>query len=155
MRNWKLPWEGGCRCGRTRFRVTEPPLLASACHCLGCQRMTASAFSLSIAIPDEGFEILSGDPVIGGTHGDDGHHYHCDWCKSWLFTRPDPEVGFVNLRPMMLDEHRWFMPLIEVQTQEKMKWATTPARYSFTAFPPVERYPALTAEYRDRGAGPR
>ena len=31
----KLPWKGGCRCGRIRIAVTEPPLLADlcACHC--------------------------------------------------------------------------------------------------------------------------
>src|SRR3546814_16148897 len=50
MTDWKLPWDGGCRCGRTRFRVSAPPLLAEACHCTGCQRMTASAYSLSLAV---------------------------------------------------------------------------------------------------------
>ena len=43
---WKLPWNGGCRCGAVRLRVTKPPLLAAACHCTGCQSMSASAFSL-------------------------------------------------------------------------------------------------------------
>ena len=32
MDDWKLPWEGGCRCGEVRFRVTAPPLLSAACH---------------------------------------------------------------------------------------------------------------------------
>ncbi len=31
MDDWKLPWEGGCRCGNVRLRVTAPPLLAMAC----------------------------------------------------------------------------------------------------------------------------
>ncbi len=26
-----------------RFQITAPPLLTMACHCTGCQRMTASA----------------------------------------------------------------------------------------------------------------
>jgi hypothetical protein len=34
--DWKLPWDGGCRCGEVRVRVTKPPLLAGACHCTGC-----------------------------------------------------------------------------------------------------------------------
>jgi len=25
--DWKPPWGGGCRCGRVRFKVTQPPLL--------------------------------------------------------------------------------------------------------------------------------
>jgi len=28
--DWKLPWEGGRRCGEVRFRVTTPPLLVNA-----------------------------------------------------------------------------------------------------------------------------
>ena len=30
MDDWKLPWEGGCRCGEVRFRVTSPPFLSGA-----------------------------------------------------------------------------------------------------------------------------
>ena len=26
MRDWKLPWDGGCRCGKVRFRVSAEPL---------------------------------------------------------------------------------------------------------------------------------
>ena len=69
MDDWKLPWEGGCRCGRVRLRVTEPPLLASACHCTGCQRMSSSAFSLTLTVPSGGFEVTAGEPVVGGLHG--------------------------------------------------------------------------------------
>jgi predicted ABC-type ATPase len=64
--DWQLPWEGGCRCGQVRLRITAPPLLSMACHCTGCQTMSASAFSLSLAIPTQGFEVVAGEPVIGG-----------------------------------------------------------------------------------------
>ena len=65
----KLPIEGGCRCGRVRFRLTERPWLEAACHCRGCQRMTASAFSTTLVMPDGGFAVIAGQPVIGGMHG--------------------------------------------------------------------------------------
>ena len=37
--------------------MTVPPFLTMACHCTGCQRMTASAFSLSAAFPGNGFSV--------------------------------------------------------------------------------------------------
>ena len=61
--------DGGCRCGQATFRVHGAPVITMACHCTGCQRMTASAFSLSVAIPSDGFEATHGEPVIGGLHG--------------------------------------------------------------------------------------
>ena len=98
-----LPAEGGCRCGRVRLKISAKPILTMACHCTGCQRMSSSAYSLSAAIPSEGFEVTQGEPVIGGLHGA-SRHYFCGYCMSWMFTRPEGMDWFVNLRPTMLDD---------------------------------------------------
>ena len=153
MDDWKLPWEGGCRCDRLRFRVTEPPLVSMACHCTGCQKMTGSAFSLSLMIMGNGFEVTKGEPVIGGLHGDI-RHYFCAYCMSWVFTRPNAEIPFVNLRSTMLDDASWVVPFIESYVSEKLPWATTPATHSFEKFPEREDYPVLIQEYAAKGARP-
>lgn len=139
-----LPMTGGCRCGAVRFRVTAPPIITSACHCAGCQRMTASAFSLSAAFREGAFVITEGEPVIGGLHGPEARHHHCDHCKSWLFTRWG---DMVNLRATMLDDPGWFEPFLETWTRERLPWATTPAQHSFEEFPPMEAFGDLIAEY--------
>jgi hypothetical protein len=149
----RLPWDGGCRCGQTRVRVRVPPLLSAACHCTGCQRMTASAFSLSLAIRSEGFDVTAGDPVIGGLHGPT-RHFFCPHCMSWMFTRPDGMDEFVNLRPSVLDEHHWFVPFIEVWTQERLAWASTPAVHSFATQPEFEDYAKLIDAYARQRTGP-
>lgn len=150
----KLPAEGGCRCGQVRFRVTAPPLLTMACHCSGCQHMTGSAFSLSAAIPSDGFELLQGEPVIGGLHGPDAHHFYCPHCKSWLFTRAEGVDWFVNIRATMLDDAGWFSPFIETYASEKLPWATTPAQHSFERFPEdFSEYQRLTEAYAAQAGG--
>ena len=138
MDDWNLPWTGGCRCGKLRFEISAPPLITMACHCTGCQKMSASAYSLTIALPADGFEIVRGDPVRGGLRGEHGQ-YHCPACKAWLFTRPGGMDWLVNLRPSTLDRHDWYVPFIEVWTDEKLRWASTPARYSYATVP-AERY---------------
>ncbi|WP_445260586.1 GFA family protein [Picosynechococcus sp. PCC 11901] len=35
--------KGQCRCGQVKFEVTSEPLITMACHCVGCQKITASA----------------------------------------------------------------------------------------------------------------
>jgi hypothetical protein len=153
--DWKLPWEGGCRCDRVRFRVSQPPLLAMACHCTGCQRMSSSAFSLSLAIPTQGFEILQGEPVVGGLHGASQHMF-CGHCLTWMFTRPEGMAEmFVNLRPTLLDDPSWFVPFIETYTSEKLPWATTAATHSYEKFPDFGDYDALVREFAEKGARPR
>ncbi len=149
MSNWKLPWEGGCRCGGVRLRITAPPLLTMACHCTGCQRMSASAYSLSTAIPSEGFLVTQGEPVIGGLHGE-VRHFFCSHCMSWMFTRPPGMDWFVNLRPTMLDDPSWFRPFIETFTREKLPWASTPAVHSYATFPAFEDYEGLTKEFAEQ-----
>ena len=68
-----LPLEGGCRCGRVRFRVTEAPLLETVCHCRGCQQMTGSAYSTTVTVPTNGFSVTEGQAVVGGlAHGHTG-----------------------------------------------------------------------------------
>lgn len=143
----KLPIEGGCRCGKLRIRVTQKPLMTMACHCSGCQHMSASAYSLTAIIPEDGFEVIAGEPVIGGLHGSDAQHHHCDWCKSWVFTRSPFAPGMVNVRPTMLDDASWFVPFAETYTSEGLPWAKTPAKHSYAQFPAMEEFGPLMAEY--------
>ena len=146
MNAWNLPWTGGCRCGQVRLRITTPPLLTMACHCTGCQRMTASAFSLSAAIASDGFAITKGEPVIGGLHGAT-RHYFCPHCLSWLFTLPERVDEFVNIRTTLLDNVPGLEPFIETCTREKLPWAVTPAVHSFEMFPAQKEYAGLVEEY--------
>lgn len=142
-----LPIEGGCRCGQIRFRIDAQPMITIACHCTGCQHMTGSAFSVNIAIASDALTLTAGETVIGGLHGAQLHHHHCDRCKSWLFTRIAPDPGFMNVRIGALDTPAPFVPFVETCTDEALPWATTPARHRYPKFPPAEAFGPLLAEY--------
>ncbi|GEO85013.1 MULTISPECIES: GFA family protein [Alphaproteobacteria] len=138
--------EGGCRCEQVRLKVKGRPVMTFACHCTGCQKMTASAFSLSSLYPEQSLEVFGLEPVIGGLHGE-LRHFCCPYCMSWIFTRFDGLGPFVNVRATMLGGSRDFRPFIETCTSEKLPWAQTPARHSYPHFPPMEAFPALMAEF--------
>ena len=57
-----LPQTGGCQCGKVRYEITQKPLLVYTCHCLDCQRLTSSAFSLGVVVPEAGFRLAGIDP---------------------------------------------------------------------------------------------
>lgn len=138
--------KGSCRCGRIEFEVRSKPLITMACHCTGCQKMTSSAFSLSSLFPSQAFSITLGEPVIGGLHGA-ARHYFCEYCMSWLFTRPEGMEDFVNVRSTMLEDSRDYKPFIETYLDEKLGWAVTGAKYSFDKYPAQEQFPRLLQEY--------
>jgi hypothetical protein len=155
MDEWNLPWEGGCRCDAVRIRVTKPPLLTGACHCAGCRRMSGSAYSLTVSVPSDGFEVTRGEPVPGGLRGPVSHHFHCPDCKSWMFTRAEGMDWFVNVRAAMLDDDAWFEPYIELWTREKHSWAGTNARHSYETVPDMAEFGALMRSYAEAGARPK
>lgn len=140
--------KGRCRCGRVEFEVDSIPMVTMACHCTGCQRMSSSAFSLSALFPGEAFSVTRGEPVIGGLHGAT-RHFFCGYCMSWLFTRPEGQGDFVNVRSTMFDNAADYRPFIETFTSEKLDWVSTGATHSFPEFPPQEQFPALLQKYAD------
>jgi hypothetical protein len=148
MHDWKLPREGGCRCGQVRISVSAPPFVTMACHCAGCQKMSSSAYSLSAAIPVEGFEVTQGEPVIGGLHGAT-KHFFCPHCMSWMFTRPEGLDWFVNIRSTMLDDTSGLAPFVETWTSEGFDWAKTGAVHSYGKLPPDEAWEGLIKGYQE------
>ena len=152
MRPPELPMGGACRCGHLRIEISKPPLVTMACHCTGCQKMSASAFSLSVAIPAEGFRVTEGEPVLGGVRGATRHN-HCPRCLSWVFTRPEGLDFLVNVRATMLDDALWFAPFVETFTDEALPWAHTPAVHSYARFPPEADWERLSREFAEAVGG--
>lgn len=152
MADWTLPIEGSCRCGQVRLKLGAPPMLTMACHCDGCRKMTASAYSLSAAFPSEAFEATGPEPVLGGLHGE-LRHYFCPHCLSWLFTRMPGMDWFVNVRSTMLERPERFAPFVETCTDEMLPFAATGAKHSYPKFPALEDFEGLIKEYAKSALG--
>lgn len=148
-----IPVEGACLCGQVRLRLSATPLFTAVCHCSGCKKLTSSAFSLTVAVPAEGFAVTQGEPVIGALHGPHQHLY-CPHCMSWMFTRPHGFDFFVNVRSTLLDGNAWTTPYLETCAAQKLPWVSTPAAQSFDDFPGEADIPAILEGFaRAVGAG--
>ncbi|WP_085668303.1 GFA family protein [Pseudomonas sp. R27(2017)] len=137
---------GSCRCGQVTFQASGRPVMTSACHCTGCQKMSASAFSLTALFPAERFAVTQGTPVIGGLHGPT-RHYFCPHCLTWLFTRPAQNEAFVGVRSSLLNRPQDYAPFMETWVSEKLPWAGTGASVSFEGFPAVGEYAGLMERF--------
>ncbi|MDB5394981.1 MAG: glutathione-dependent formaldehyde-activating [Rhodospirillales bacterium] len=91
-------WEGGCHCGRVRFRVTADLSRVSDCNCSVCTR---KGF-LHLIVPPEQFDLLSGGDALSTYQFNTGtaKHMFCRHCgiHSFYVPRSDPDKIDVNVR---------------------------------------------------------
>ena len=63
--------EGGCLCGKVRFRTTQAPLRTIACHCTFCQRVTGSSYYAESMFPMNAV-VLNDGALSSYAHISDG-----------------------------------------------------------------------------------
>lgn len=154
MSDWKLPWNASCLCERVTMRITAPPVIATACHCRGCQKLTSGPYSLTLMIPGDALAV-EGETEIGALHKPDAQHHYCTYCKSWLYTTSPHLQGFVNFRATMLADPSWVTPYIESCVSEQLPNVSSGAKLSFDQYPTPDMYPELIAGFLREGAKPR
>lgn len=142
MSDWKLPWSGSCLCGQVKIQVTHAPVFSAACHCRACQKLSGGAFSQTLMLPADGL-IVEGQTEIGGLHSPVPQHHFCPSCKTWLFSKGIAGGQFVNLRPSLLDDYKWFVPYADTCVDEALPQSRSGASVRYPSFPPPEDYGKL------------
>ncbi len=137
-----FPLEGGCTCGRVRYRMEAPPLFAHCCHCTWCQRETGSAFAVNALIETTRLVRLSGDPLPVLTPSASGRGQRicrCPDCRVALrSTYADAGPVILFLRVGTLDRSSLVPPDIHIYTSTRLSWVKVPPKVRavrhFTSF---------------------
>jgi hypothetical protein len=58
-----LPLDGGCLCGRIRYRLTAAPFDAGYCHCTLCRRASGAPTLAFATVPLADLQWLRGEPA--------------------------------------------------------------------------------------------
>src|SRR5689334_3586023 len=99
--------EGGCRCGRVRYRVASTKLPnVYACHCRDCQTWSGSAFSLQFIVPQSDF-VVEGEPSLFELTSADGQRVSrqraCPTCFTRVYNTNTARPGLIVVRAGTLD----------------------------------------------------
>ena len=124
------PIEGGCFCGRIRYRLKRRPMFVHCCHCTDCQRQVSSAFAINGIVEAENVELLQGEPVMVTLSTDSGRPhdvYRCAECQSALWSDYGRRKWLRFVRLATLDEPSAFPPDVHIYTRSKLDWAPLPA----------------------------
>lgn len=80
--------DGGCHCGAITYEAEVEPEKISICHCTDCQKLTGTAFRVSVRVPEEKYKIIKGTPKVyvkTGSSGSKRAQGFCGECGSHLY----------------------------------------------------------------------
>jgi hypothetical protein len=118
--------DGGCHCGFITYEAEVDPERTSICHCTDCQQLSGTAFRTSIAAPDTGFKMLSGEPTIYVKTGESGARRlqaFCPRCGSPIYaTAPGDGPKVYNIRLGTVRQRRELAPKRQVWCRSQQPW---------------------------------
>lgn len=146
--------DGGCTCGRVRYRMAGEPLIVHCCHCRWCQRETGSAFAINACIEAERVSVSSGEPEVVETPTLSGYGQRivrCPQCRVALWSNyagSGPAIRFVRVGT--LDDPDRFPPQVHIFAASRQRWVTIPpdAMQFAEFYEPDEVWPAASLERR-------
>ncbi len=98
---------GGCQCGAIRYQSDGEPSGLYVCHCLECQKLSVSAFSLSLLVPRASFRLTHGQPKAWTRPTDSGKTlicYFCPTCGSRVWHDAPHEPETITIKAGSLDQ---------------------------------------------------
>jgi hypothetical protein len=116
--------EGGCRCGRVRYRAALESLpRVYACHCLDCQTWSGSAFSLQFILPEHQLEV-TGEPALFELTSPDGSRTSrqraCPVCFTRVYNTNTRRPGLAVVRAGTLDDSDNLAIVLHIWTRRKL-----------------------------------
>ena len=124
------PLEGGCDCGRIRYRMETAPLIVHCCHCRWCQRETGTAFALNALIEAERLVHLKEEPDVIDTPSQSGRGQkiaRCPLCRIAVWSYyggAGPILRFIRVGT--LDTPQVLRPDIHIFTASRQPWVVLP-----------------------------
>ena len=118
---------GSCHCGGVRYEAAVDPARTGICHCTDCQKLTGSAYRVSVPAQDGSFHLLAGTPSVYIKAGDSGARRaqaFCPNCGSPLYTYDADDPGALGLRVGCIDERAALIPTKQKWCRSALPWTT-------------------------------
>ena len=118
------PLEGGCFCGRIRYRVHAAIGQVCHCHCVNCRRASGGTFVTWVGVARDDLEWLSGTPRVyehASELAERVVRQFCGDCGSSL-TWEIPESDSVDMAAATLDEPERVVPTAHCFAPRQLSW---------------------------------
>jgi len=125
-----FPLDGGCACGRIRYRMIQRPLIVHCCHCRWCQRESGAAFALNAMIEADFVLHLTAEPQLLSTPSQSGRGQliaRCPICQVAVWSNyaaAGPVIRFIRVGTLDAPDH--LPPDTHIYTASKQPWVIIP-----------------------------
>ena len=119
---------GGCACGKVRFRAEGGAKFAFVCHCRACQHLSGTGHGAQVAADRDQFSV-EGRPAAYQRAGDSGHtvtQHFCRDCGSPLYNFMTRGPGIVMINWGALDAPEEITPDRVFNQENAAEWDRVP-----------------------------
>ena len=117
---------GSCHCGAVAYEADVDPTRVGICHCRDCQKLTGSAYRVSVAAAREAFKLLNGTPTVYVKIAESGAkraQAFCPTCGSPLYTYDIEKPATYGLRVGCIDQREELEPRRQIWCRSALRWA--------------------------------
>jgi hypothetical protein len=113
--------EGGCLCGKVRFRVAVPKVDSGYCHCRLCQKNSGAPVVAWVTFPTSGFAWTADEP---GTYQStlQARRQFCANCGSYMVFLSDRFPNEVSVNTASFDDPEAFPPEMHIFINARISW---------------------------------
>ncbi len=116
-------YEGGCLCGKVRFRVAAAAIETGYCHCRMCQRNSGAPVVAWATFPAATFSWTAGSPATYVSSPKVSRQFCAD-CGSYLVFRHEGSTE-VSVNTTALDDPGSFPPRMHIFVESRIPWFRT------------------------------
>jgi hypothetical protein len=116
---------GSCHCGNVRYEAAVDPAHTTICHCTDCQKLTGSAYRVSVPAQEGSFRLTAGKPSVYVKTGDSGARRaqaFCPHCGSPLYTYAADNPAVYGLRAGCIAERAALVPRKQKWCRSALPW---------------------------------
>jgi len=113
--------DGGCLCGKVRFRVTAPAMDKGYCHCRMCQKNSGAPVVAWATFPADSFSWI-GEPPATYQSSAQARRQFCAQCGSYMVFVSDRFPSEVSVNTASFDDPEAFPPDMHIFVSTRISW---------------------------------
>ncbi|MBA8801315.1 GFA family protein (plasmid) [Agrobacterium pusense] len=119
--------DGACQCRKITYEAEIDPQDVAICHCTDCQRLTGSAYRVTVSTHRNRFQITSGTPRLYVKSADNGRRrlqFFCADCGSPVYTTGEHEdAEQIGIRLGTVNQRQELRPRSQIWCSSALPWA--------------------------------